>query len=859
MKHLAALAMSAVAAIAPAARAEPWFPFTIPVLGDRAPAFDLRGLNERVAGERGWLRAEGERIVDAEGREFRLFGTNLTAAACFPDAATAGPLARHLASFGCNVVRLHFLDNQWGPGVPSLLPRSNNPGADGLDREGLARLDRFLAELKAAGVRVNLNLHVGRSYPGATDELPGMGKGTGLFMPREIEELKTYARLLLGHVNPHTGLALKDDPAIPILELSNEDSLVHDPWWTSRLPQPWAGELQRQWNAWLASHHRGLASLREAWGLYTGVSGPECAPPLRDWTNERHDGAESTVAPAPTGNSVRWHATRPGTAAWHLQLASGKVLLEPGKCYRVAFRGRSESGSRVTLSATQAGGEWANLGLGEECALAGEWREFSWRLFPSRVDPAAGSRFVFSLGNRPGVVEVADFSCRAESPGQLLPGEDPAAGSVPVPTAGAGERVRRDYLAFLADVELAFGRGMRGFLREELGCRALVADSQVLFGGVLGARREARVSDFVDNHGYWQHPHWPNRQWDPRDWAIGNTSQLADADGGTLAELALYRPAGKPYTVSEYDLPAPSDHAAEMWPAFAAMASFQGWAGVYHYTFAHQPEELAADRITGYFNAAAHPAKDGLRPAGALVYRLGLVSPARQRAAVRAGDRDLLEMATRINGQLWATWRPLWHEAAGAGGATAFRHATAIELTGGSAGVAAAGPGGLPAAGAPVTSDTGEWAWDPGAGTWTLAAPAARAWCGRIGGRAWPAGDTTCKVAALGDPAPVATVVLVALDGRPVAESAKLLLTALRRAENRDMGWAADRRSVADRWGEGPVRVLGLEAELAMPAGTRWTVTPLDPAGQRRAPLQQAAATVRIEPAHATIWWLLER
>ena len=356
------------------------------------------------------------------------------------------------------------------------------------------------------------------------------------------------------------------------------------------------------------------------------------------WTNERHEGAESTVAPAPTGNAVRWHATRPGTAAWHLQLGSGKVLLEPGECYRVAFRGRSESGSRVTLSATQAGGEWANLGLGEECALAGEWRQFSWRLFPSRVDPAAGSRFVFSLGNRPGVVELADFSCREESPGQLLPGEDPAANSVPVPTAGAGERVRRDYLAFLADVELAFGRGMRGFLREELGCRALVVDSQVLFGGVLGARREARVSDFV------------------------------------------------------------------------------------------------ADRITGYFNAAAHPAKDGLRPAGALVYRLGLVAPA-----------------------------------------------------------------------------------------------------------------------------PVATVVLVALDGRPVAESAKLLLTALRRAENRDMGWTADRRSVADRWGEGPVRVLGLEAELAMPAGTRWTVTPLDPAGQRRAPLQQAAATVRIEPAHATIWWLLER
>lgn len=841
------------------AAAEPWFPFAIPVLGDEAPAFDLRGLNERVAGERGWLKADGERIVDGAGREFRLCGTNLTATACFPDEGQAGPLARHLARFGCNVVRLHFLDNQWGPGTPSLLPPSNDPRRDGLDKAALARFDRFVAELKAAGVRVNVNLHVGRSYPGWREPLPRMGKGTGLFMPAEIAELKAYAKLLLEHVNPHTGLAVKDDPAVSILEITNEDSLVHDPWWTARLPEPWAGELRRQWNGWLVKRRGGLAGLRKAWGLYSGVSGPELAPDLTAWINERHGGAESTLTPLAGGNGVRWQATKPGAESWHLQLGSGKVALDGSKCYRVAFRARSEGGSRFTVSASQAGGEWANLGLAEECEAAGEWKSFSYRLFPSRVDAAAGSRFVFSLGNRPGVLEIADFSCREESPGELLPEQDPAAGTVPVPTAGAGAVVRRDYLEFLAEVEVAFGHGMRRFLKEELGCRALVANSQVLFGGIMGARREALVSEFVDNHGYWQHPHWPNRQWDPRDWTIGNASQVANADGGTLAELAMFRPAGKPYTVSEYDVPAPSDHAGELWPGFAAMASFQGWAGIYHYTFAHSGHEVAADKITGYFNGAVHPAKDGLRPAGALIYRLGLVAPARERATVRAGDRDLLEMATRLNGQLWATWRPLWREAAGTGGAAAFRHATAIELTGERPGLAAGGPGGLPAGDAPVAADTGEWTWNPAGGTWVLAAPAVRAWCGRLGGRSWPAGDTTCKVGPLSEPAPVATVVLVALDAKPLAESKKLLLTALRRAENRDMGWTKDRQSVGDRWGAGPVQVLGLEAELALPAGTRWQATPLDSAGRRRTALAGPVSVLRITPEHATMWWLLER
>ena len=69
------LAAGAVRAQDPA---QGWFPFAIPVLADRAPAFDLRPLNEPTAGANGWLRAEGERFIDERGDTVRLFGTNLT-------------------------------------------------------------------------------------------------------------------------------------------------------------------------------------------------------------------------------------------------------------------------------------------------------------------------------------------------------------------------------------------------------------------------------------------------------------------------------------------------------------------------------------------------------------------------------------------------------------------------------------------------------------------------------------------------------------------------------------------------------------------------------------------------------------
>lgn len=850
------------AALAGTAGAEPeagWFPFAIPVLADKAPAFDLRGLNEKVAGENGWLRVDGERFVDGKGNTFRIFGTNLTAAACFPEESEAGPLARHLARFGYNMVRLHFLDNQWGPGVPSLTPQSNNVARDGLRRDSLAKLDRFIAELRAAGVRINLNLHVGRRYPGWNEEMPSFSKGLDYFMPGDISELKAYSRALLTHVNPHTGIAYKDDPAVSVLEITNEDTLLHDPAWLTKLPEPFAGELRRQWHGWLRDKHRTTTRLRELWGMDTGPFGPEVAPRIADWSVENHEGAASVVAPLADGDGVRWEATKAGSQGWHLQFQSRRTRMESGKCYEIRFRARSSTGNGVTFYCAEAGGDWRTLGLNETLRLRDEWQPFVFRIAPGSIHPDYGSRLVFSLLNLTGSVEISGFSCRETSGGFLKPDQSLEAGTIPFAAVGVPEAVRKDAMAFLSDVETRFVSGIRDYLKKEIGCGALVANSQVCFGGSLGARREAKVSDFVDTHGYWEHPDWPNKQWDPNDWVIGNTSQIAAPDGGTLAGLATHRPIGKPFTVSEYDIPAPSDYAAEMWPMFAAMAGFQGWAGIYHYTFAHGAKDYQADLISGYFNGAGHPAKDGLRPAAALMFRLGMVAPARQRFTLLTGGDDLLELGARFEGNMWTADRVLWKEMAGTGKGIALCHGVAMDIR---EQRHAPGWSGKPPEmpdGRVIRSDTGEWMWDTGSGFWTLNAPAARAWTGLIGGRTLEAGDVELTVPALPGNVPHATVVLVAADGKPIAESRRLLLTAMRRAENPGMVWKDGRKSVGNQWGGGPVRVLGVDASLKLPSGPAWRVTPLDPAGQRRESATAASGTLEIAPAAGTIWWLLER
>lgn len=861
---LAILAMGgfapSLAFSSPDERAEDWFPFVISPMVEKSPAFDLREWNEKTAGDRGWLRAEGENFVDESGKVFKIFGTDFTAEGAMPDPDIAAPLAEYLSRNGYNIVRLHFLDNQWGRKTPTLMPESNDVAKDGLNPDGLARLDRFVADLKKAGVRINMNLHVGRQYPGWSNVLPLYSKGTDYFMPDEIAALKEYSRALLTHVNPHTGLAYVDDPAVTVLEITNEDSLTNRPGWLSTdLPEPFAKELQRQWVAWLGERYT-TEKLREEWGIDRGPIGPEVTPELPKWGVEKHGGAVSTLSPASEGNGIRWVATERGTENWHLQLSSRRVPIAPGKSYLLQFRARSATENVVNISSARAGGSYNQLGLQEDMALTKDWQSFVFRIAIPAGDLPEGVRLVFSLKNQMGEVEITDFSCREMSGGYLKEDETLEAGNIPFAAVGVPDKIRFDAMHFLSDVEVRFVETIQDFLKKELGCRAMVVNTQVSYGGPLGALRENQASDFVDNHGYWHHPQWLARPWDSRYWKIGNTSQIQSPTGGTLARIALQRLVGKPYSISEYDIPAPSDYSAEMWPMYAAFASFHGWSALYHYTFGHRSTDFAENKITGYFNGGVHPAKAGLAPAAAILFRLGLVAPSRDRVVVKVGKEELIALASRVEGRMSEAGDILWREAADADGALTLRHATALEIQEGDEKASVLGKAPTKISESEVVeSDRGESIWDREGGTWILQAPAARAWVGKIGGKTWEAADTSLTVPELSNPAPHATVILVAMDGKAIAESHKLLLTALRRAENQEMQWNEERNSVGREWGTGPVRVLGVHADLTLPEGTKWSVTRLDEQGQRLSPKIEDASSVALRPSDHTMWWLLER
>jgi hypothetical protein len=258
-------------------------PFTMDWRDNAPPLVDLSALLEAPAGKGGPVGIKNGHLATPDGRRVRIWGVNVTAAACFPARADAPAVAAHLARFGINCVRFHFLDSN---GSASLFV----PGRDdtrALDPSQLDKLDFFVAELKKRGIYTNLNLNVGRVYrkgDGVKDyEYLGLAKVVNYF-DEQVQMLhREYARQLLTHYNPYTGAEYRHEPAVALVELVNENSIV-EAWFSDRLlgkntqrnPGTWtditawyAEQLTRRYNEWLEAtlSAHDLRALRQAAGV----------------------------------------------------------------------------------------------------------------------------------------------------------------------------------------------------------------------------------------------------------------------------------------------------------------------------------------------------------------------------------------------------------------------------------------------------------------------------------------------------------------------------------------------------------------------------------------------------------------
>lgn len=834
---------------------EGWFEFVISEPAEGS-IVDVSSYNPEPAGASGFVTIADGHFVDGRGARIRFLGTNLTFEAAFPDKEQAPVIARRMARLGINVVRFHHMDNQYAPrGIWD----SEFEDRLHIDPDQLDRLDWIIYQLKLNGIYTDLNLHVSRKFSAAegfenAKLLPKYDKGVDNFEPRMIEYQKQYARELLTHVNPYTGNAYVAEPCVVMVELNNENSALRYAMERKLddLPEPYAGELRDLWHDWLTEKYETTDALAAAWD--------EGSEPLGDEMLDNGDFVEGTKrwvleAPAPAegtmevvddpehGRVLHAKLSALGTMSWHFQIHQTGHTLEDGRLYTVSFRAKASPPRTVYVGTRYDVPDWRMVGLNEPVAVDQQWRDFSYT-FRAKEPLAEHTRLSFNAQNELGELWLADVSLRPGGMLGLPEGETLEGRDITQPGSGHTHRARVDWMTFVMELERRYSEGMYDFLKDDLGLQASVIDTQATYGGVGGLLRESRM-DYVDTHAYWQHPRFPHKPWDGGDWYVPNTPMTDALGSDTLTRLSLYRLAGKPYTVSEYNHPAPSDYRAECMPMLATFAALQDWDGIFQFCYGSQPEDWSDARIRSYFHMNADPAKLAFFPVAANILRRGDVAPA-------PGGLKLIIPRDRVadylvdirNGDM----RQLWSRE-GIEATASLTSRLSVEFAD------VDEPSVLTAAPGTVGDPQVSWIADEAhGGTFIVTGQQTAVALGAIAGRNLGVpgididlGETNTGFAALA---------LTSMDGKPLAESSRMLLVVMSGCENQEMGWNEERTTVLRKWGHGPTICEGVPATVTFGKRTGLAAWALDGEGRRGERIEpEADGSFAFGPRYRTIWY----
>lgn len=843
----------------------PLFPF---VISYDAPdnVANVSHLLDAPAGKHGFVRVENGRFVNDAG-PVRLHATNLTGPANFPSHKDADRLAARLARFGINCVRLHYMDANYGNFLqkPKLGIIAEDAATQrNLDPAQLERLDYMIAEFKKRGIYVDINLHVARHLDErdgfVKNGSPWADKGLDNFEPRMIELQKEYAKNLLTHVNPYTGLAYASDPCVAMVEINNENALFNQyhEGAIDRLPDPYATEFRKQWNDWLRKKYTTTAAMLDAWKW---TPSPLCDEQISEGRFDKPisidgkkwifalDSAKATVNVS--DGVMKVVVSRNGNEMFpklfrSLSLKKDQVYTLSFKICRVKDKGNVTLG--VAVADTKNG--WRSLGLHQTIQVGSAWKKCSYSFFAGNDSDNAQFQLTrFKVGT----YEIGDLSFQSGAESEFDATKRLEDGTIPTVkvTGYAPRQAVADFYQFLVDTERKYWVGMSDYLKQELKVKSVISGTQL---GYSPPFVQAEL-DYVDNHSYWCHP----SPVDP-NWRIRNESMVNSL--GCIQGLADQRVFGKPYTVSEYNHPFPNMFGAEGQPMLRAYGRLQGWDGVFEYTYNHEPTfEPTANSY--FFSMIARTEVLAHFQACAAMFLRGDVQEAKSTVVAAVDYPSYFDRLMR-NKSVVATIA-----AAGFDKRQTLLHKTAVDLSG-KLGTDPTTVEKIPRDQKVFVSDTGELTWNveqPKAGYFTVNTPNTKLFTGFPEGRTIKLGDVSLAIGKTR--LNWATVSLVSRNATGFGESSKpanILLAATGFAQNKGVDVEhVSKQELAFRGqlGEGPICVEGIPATITLPANpARVKCFVLDESGNRKkeiaAEKADGGSKLVLKPEYETVWYEVE-
>lgn len=270
-----------------------WLAYEPPIGKSKTGALDFSWLNDAPAGKHGYVTSQGDQFVFEDGTPVKFFGVNLGFEAAMPEKTMAEAVAEDLYRSGANMARIHATDCTWG----GIIDYSRET-TDHFDLARLDRLDYLIHCLRQKGIYIHLDMTAGRGFKAADgfteEELQYAGanvRAVRFFDERIIRLEKEYITRYMTHRNPYSGLTYAEDPAVAIVQYTNENSIT---WY--QIPgtvTAFDKMLDLRFNLWLADKYGSRQALQEAWTNADGVctlqetedpfAGTVIRPPLSSW------------------------------------------------------------------------------------------------------------------------------------------------------------------------------------------------------------------------------------------------------------------------------------------------------------------------------------------------------------------------------------------------------------------------------------------------------------------------------------------------------------------------------------------------------------------------------------------------
>jgi len=608
----------------------PMFPF-LPTHNNPDNLTNVRtwaGVSDSPAGANGFISVQGDHFVDGNGKEIRFIGTNIGMKGCFPEHNLVDSLAAELSRYGINICRIHYSSLK--------RPQNGYPVQDSfIEPVQLEKFDYLFSKLKEHGIYVYFQLNIARHFGRNNgfenaNKLPYYNNGIDNIDYRMIQMQKRFHKEILNHVNPYTGLAYKDDPAIATMELANENSIIYA-WFSKKhnfpfIVEPYRSQIREMWNNYLIGKYADTQTLRKAWFENNGGDGSEVysggimnEPGKAGLDVQLSGGTQASLqyVKAKSGDKLKGqYFARLEVKTVSKDKANPKLYvrgleLKAWKPYCLRFKIRTEKSTPVIVRIGQAKAPYKGAGFATTVRTTNNWKEFVYN-FSSEISDS-DLRITFQ-GFDPGIVDIADISLVCDYESIISNNQSLEEKNIdwPYPVAYFTPYQRAlDFTEFLSTFESSYFKELYDYVKKDLGVKVPVTGTQLSYGFNQPMSR----MDYCDMHSYWCHPYFPGGKWDWNAWqlrnsciASTNTVYKYSSPGSTFTKMAHSRILGKPFTVSEYDHPNLNFYCAEANLMLAATGAFQNWSGLMQFAWILS-DDFHRDHIVEMFDMCSVPQK----------------------------------------------------------------------------------------------------------------------------------------------------------------------------------------------------------------------------------------------------------